>query len=216
MSFYSYRNNGDDLGPGRIANDPARGLCERVCIQVNRVYDSCMQQEQLDNLRIKLLEIDSCCGDLYEPFELVSVRSVSSRGVIRDLCIDRLEERPNCARVRCCVEIPVEVAFIDSMGTECKGDSIISIPKDVILFVPCESVIPFTADAIASAVSVSGTYIGNKTFSTTCCVTVILKIVAEVELLIPSYGFCRIPPCEEFASEVCDEFFSLPLFPPAG
>ena len=40
------------------------------------------------------------------------------------------------------------------------------------------------------------------------------RVVAEVELLVPSYGFCRIPPCEEFASEVCDGFFSLPIFPP--
>ena len=46
--------------------------------------------------------------------------------------------------------------------------------------------------------------------------TVILKVLAQVEILIPSYGFCPIPPCEEFAENVCDEFFSLPLFPPAS
>ena len=40
-----------------------------------------------------------------------------------------------------------------------------------------------------------------------------LKVLAEVEMLIPSFGFCSVPPCEEFAENVCDEFFSLPLFP---
>jgi hypothetical protein len=35
-----------------------------------------------------------------------------------------------------------------------------------------------------------------------------------VELLVPAYGFCQIPPCEEFAENICDEFFSLPIFPP--
>ncbi len=29
-------------------------------------------------------------------------------------------------------------------------------------------------------------------------------------MLIPSYGFCSVPPCEEFAENVCDEFFSPP------
>ena len=41
----------------------------------------------------------------------------------------------------------------------------------------------------------------------------IIKIVAEVELLMPSYGFCSIPANEEFSESVCDEFFSLPIFP---
>ncbi|MDR0896917.1 MAG: hypothetical protein LBN04_03580, partial [Oscillospiraceae bacterium] len=42
-----------------------------------------------------------------------------------------------------------------------------------------------------------------------------LKVIAEVEIMVPSYGFCTIPPSEEFAENVCDEFFSLPLYPPA-
>ena len=56
----------------------------------------------------------------------------------------------------------------------------------------------------------------NNRFNLTVCVTVVLKILAQVEILVPSYGFCPIPPCEEFAENVCDEFFSLPLFPPAS
>lgn len=59
-------------------------------------------------------------------------------------------------------------------------------------------------------------YQGNNQFRLTVCVTVILKVLAQVEILIPSYGFCTVPPCEEFAENVCDEFFSLPLFPPAS
>ena len=29
--------------------------------------------------------------------------------------------------------------------------------------------------------------------------------LAEVEMMVPSYGFCEITPCEEFAENVCDE-----------
>ena len=43
--------------------------------------------------------------------------------------------------------------------------------------------------------------------------TVVLKVLAEVDIMVPTYGFCQVPPSEEFAENVCDEFFSLPLFP---
>ena len=60
---------------------------------------------------------------------------------------------------------------------------------------------------MASAVCVAGTYRGNNVFRLTVCVTVVLKVLARVEILVPSYGFCTIPPCEEFADSVCDESF---------
>ena len=86
----------------------------------------------------------------------------------------------------------------------------------MLLSIPDESIVPYTLEAMVSAVCVSGTYLGNNQFRMTVCVTIILKVLANVEILIPSYGFCSIPPCEEFAESVCDEFFSLPLFPPAS
>lgn len=88
--------------------------------------------------------------------------------------------------------------------------------KDVLLSIPDESIVPYCLESMVSAICVAGTYEGNNKFKLTVCVTVILKVLAQVEILIPSYGFCSIPPCEEFAENVCDEFFSLPLFPPAS
>ena len=85
--------------------------------------------------------------------------------------------------------------------------------KDVLLSIPDESIVPYSLESMVSAICVAGTYEGNNKFKLTVCVTVILKVLAQVEFLIPSYGFCPIPPCEEFAENVCDEFFSLPLFP---
>ena len=34
----------------------------------------------------------------------------------------------------------------------------------------------------------------------------VLKVLAKVEILIPSYGFCPIPPCEEFADAYATNF----------
>ena len=47
MSFYSYKNANPCCCPGTITNGSALdGLQEKVCVQVKRVYDSCLQQEQ--------------------------------------------------------------------------------------------------------------------------------------------------------------------------
>ena len=102
---------------------------------------------------------------------------------------------------------------MDQNCQEWMGRATVTVDKDVLLAIPDESIVPFTLESMVSAICVSGKYLGNCQFCITICVTVVLKILAEVELMVPSYGFCPIPPCEEFAENVCDEFFSLPLFP---
>ena len=114
------------------------------------------------------------------------------------------------------VAIPIDVLFIDQRCQEWMGQSVITVSKDVLLAIPEESIVPFTLESMVSAICVSGRYVGNCKFEITVCVTVVLKILAEVEVMIPSYGFCEIPPCEEFAESVCDEFFALPIFPRSG
>jgi len=105
------------------------------------------------------------------------------------------------------------VLFLDQNCQEWMGRAMVNVDKDVLLAIPDESIVPFTLESMVSAICVSGKYLGNCQFCITICVTVVLKILAEVELMVPSYGFCAVPPCEEFAENVCDEFFSLPLFP---
>ena len=49
MSFYSYKNSRSTHCPCSVGpNDVLSGLNEKVCIQVQRVYDSCLMQDQLD------------------------------------------------------------------------------------------------------------------------------------------------------------------------
>ena len=97
---------------------------------------------------------------------------------------------------------------------EYTGKGTVRVDKDVLLSVPDDSIVPYSLEGLASAICVSGSYRGDNVLRMTICVSIILKVLARVEILIPSYGFCSITPCEEFADNVCDEFFSLPLFPP--
>jgi hypothetical protein len=215
MSFFSTKNaTCNNVCPGQVGGEGVQGVTERVCIQVKKVYDACMQQEQVDDVRITLCDIQPCFETPVAPLEFVSCRSKGIKGKIRDLCIQRLPERQRFARVRANVDIPIDVVFTDSAGREFTGNACITVRKDVVLFVPCDSIVPFEIDNLVSAICATGDFISGFMFDITICITVILKVVAEVNLLVPAFGFCSVPPCEEFAENVCDEFFGLPIFPP--
>ena len=63
MSFYSYKNANPVNSPGEIAGSALDGLNERICIQVQRVYDSCLQQEQLDNVDVVIASYAQVVND---------------------------------------------------------------------------------------------------------------------------------------------------------
>ena len=209
MSFFS--NFQSDKCPGPLTGNPMSGLCEKVCIQAKRVFDSCIRQEQVTDIVLTLSS--PVPADPTYPLTFISAKSISSTGTVQNLSVDRLPDRPECARVQAKVVIPVEVVYVDANGVEGKAQSSITVSEDVILYVPAPSIIPYTVEAIVSAVSPEGTFNADGTFTVDSCTTVILKIVMDVELLVPSYGYCAIPPCQEYTQEVCAGFFELPLFP---
>ena len=246
MSFYSYKNANAACCPGMIAGDATNGLQEKVCVQVKRVYDSALWQQQIDNAVVTITSFaqvsngcscgngcntcgscgncgcnngcNSCgngcdvCADAIAPnsppvppITFESCRSTTTEGTIRNLSVDRLCDRPCFARVRATVDVPIDILFADSRCVEYIGKGVVSVNRDVLLSIPDESIVPYSLEAMVSAICVSGTYLGDNRFSMTVCVTIILKVLADVEILIPSYGFCPIPPCEEFAENVCEE-----------
>ena len=255
MSFYSYKNANSDTCPGVVNGNILSGLNQRVCVQVKNIYDSCMQQEQLDDERIVIENIvpvlpgNDCQGtsrpcacdcdgnrchcecppssipithdeavqnaeNSFDPlprpvgaWTFESCRSSTTAGRISNLSVERMTDRPQFARVRCTVDVPLDVLFLDQRCQEWMGQTVVKVDKDILLCIPDDSIIPFTLESLVSAICVSGSYIGNCAFDITVCVTVVLKVLAEVDILIPTYGFCQVPPCEEFAENVCDELF---------
>ena len=208
----SFSNNvRPDRMPGPIVGNAANGLCEKVCIEVKKVFDACIKQETLSEQVITLS--DTTPADVVQPFTFVSARSSSSAGTITDLTVTPTTEPPGCSRVQCNVEVPLSVSFTDANGTSAVGTASLTLARDVLLRVPEPSVIPYEIVAVVNAVSAEGTYLSDGQFSITLCVTVILKVVMDVELLVPSYGYCYIPPCQEYQEEICEGFFDLPLFP---
>jgi len=209
MSFFT--NNNRDCGPGRISGNPMNGLCEKVCVQAKRVFDACIKQTQEEGITLVLTNLVPPAPTY--PLTFVSARSTSTQGTISNLQVDRLPDRPHFARVRATITIPMEVLYTDANGVEGKADSSVSFDEDVILYIPDPSIIPYGVEAVVSVASPEGVYTATDTFTVTCCFTIILKIVMEVELLVPTYGYATIPQCQEYTQEVCSGFFDLPVFP---
>ncbi len=209
MSFFC--NFQSDKCPGQINGNPLNGLCEKVCLQVKKVFDACMQQTQLTDIVLNITNLTPA-NPTY-PLTFISAKSTTSQGQISNLFIDPLNERPNCARVRADVTIPVSVAYTDANGVEGIATATLTITKDVILNIPSASIMPYNVEAVVSLVSTQGTYADLNQFVVDACVSIIIKIVMEVELLVPSYGYAAIPPCQEYTQEVCAGFFELPMYP---
>ncbi|MDE5728826.1 MAG: hypothetical protein K2I20_01460 [Clostridia bacterium] len=209
MSFFS--NFQSDKCPGTISGNPLNGMCEKVCIQARKIFDACIKQIQLENYALTLE--DSVPANPTYPLTFVSARSTQSSGDITSINIERLADKPNCARVQATISIPVEVLYTDANGVEGVAHSTISVSEDVLLFVPAPSIMPYKATAEVSAVCAEGTFNDDGTFTVNACLTVILKISIDVEILVPSYGYCAIPPAQDYSQEVCAGFFELPLYP---
>ncbi len=210
MSFFS--NFQSDKCPGTISGNPLNGLCEKVCIQAQKIFDACIKQIQLENYTLTLTELVP--GDPTYPLTFISAKSLSSTGTISALSVDRLADKPGCARVQATVNIPVEVLYTDANGVEGSAQAVISVKEDVLLYVPAPSIMPYKITAEVSAVCAEGTFNEEAlTFTVNACLTVILKVAIEVELLLPCYGYCAIPPAQDYSQEVCAGFFELPLYP---
>ena len=213
MSFFS--NYQSDRSPSQITGNPLNGLCEKVCIQAKKVFDACIKQTQEEGIVLTLSDFTPA-NPTY-PLTFISAKSTTNKATITALQVDRLTDRPNFARVQVTMTVPMEVIYTDANGVEGSATSSTTLTSDIILFVPEPSIIPYYVEAGVSIIAPEGVFDAtNETFTVSCCVTVIIKILMEVELLVPSYGYATIPPCQEYTQEVCSGFFELPLFPGTG
>ena len=209
MSFNN--NTRPDRTPGIINGNPMNGLCERVAIQATKIFDAGIEQVHLDNVSITVSNLSPAEPAPTEPLTFLSARSMASRGVVTDLKVTPLQ---NCtSRVTCNVVIPVEVLFTDSTNTTYSGSGSVTVQKDVVMKVPVGSLMPYEVIATVNLLGSEGTWTDGTDFTISFCATTILKIVMDVEALIPCYGYCFIPTAQDYQEEVCEGLFDLPLYP---
>ena len=209
MSFYS--GTPQCCYPGPLTGNPINGLCEKACIEVKKVFDACMKQVQENGVTVTVSGFTP--ADPVLPLTFVSATCSSGTVPINNLTINRFEDRPCFARVTGDVSIPIVITYTDANGVLGTATANLPVDEDVVLYVPQPSVVPFTVEAFATCMGVDGDFVGDTEFTLDACITIILKVVSTVDMLVPSYGYAKIPPCQEFSQDVCTGFFDLPLYP---
>ena len=191
MSFFINNNNLNRPGP--ICGNPTAGLCEKVLIETDKVFDAALLQTTETGIVLTTAN--------YNP------------ATISDVVITRLTDRPNFATVTGNVTVPVIVTYRDANGVLGTATSSIVYPINAMLYVPQPSLNPIRIEVDAQFRSQIGTYTAENTFTVTGCLQIIIKVLSKVILLIPSYGYPVIPPVQVGQASVCPGIFEQPIFP---
>ena len=178
--------------------------CEKTCIEVKRVFDACLQQRSVSTT----LTVD------FGSETATSILSVNSSGesTISSLVVSPIAGTPN-SRVSFTLTTPVTVTGTNSAGATITGTSSMSFDMDIVLRDPQDGVIAPQIDATVVVVGLQNTVTAGNTVTTNACVSIITKVVADVILVVPSYGYPVLPPCQEYTQDICSGVFNTPVFP---
>ena len=209
MSFYSGTRQGNFPGP--IQGNPLNGLCEKAVIQTTKVFDACMKQLQDNGVALTLTDFTP--ADPTTPLTFISCQSNAEGITVSNVVVDRFDDRPCFARVSADVTLPITVTYTDANGVMGTAQTTYTVSNDVVLYVPQPSIVPYRVEGFGSAICTNGSISDENILTTNLCVTLILKIVVDADILIPTYGYAQIPPCQDFSQDTCTGFFELPLYP---
>ena len=213
MSFYI--NNTNPNRPGPMTGNPVNGICEKVLIETTKVFDACVSRSQETGIILPLTGNNPANPAL--PLTFISAQNqIGNNPTVSDLVIDRIENSPNYANVSMTITIPISVTYRDANGVLGTASSSITVQKCSMLFVPQPSVSPIDIKVNALFNSSIGSYTADNTFTVTGCLQILIKVIAVVDLLLPSYGYPVIPPCQACQSDnACPGLEDLPLYPTA-
>ena len=214
MSFYI--NNTNPNRPGPTQGNPLNGICEKVLIETTKVFDACVSQTTETGIILPVTNFEP--ANPTQPLTYISSQSSETEGaVITSLSIERLDQAPNYANVSATIEVPVVVNYRDANGVQGQGTSTITVQKNVMLFVPQPSLSPVNITATALFRSGIGSYNSDNSFTVTGCLQILLKVTSVVDILLPSYGYPVVPPCQAASTpSVCPGLGDLPLYPTAA
>ena len=212
MSFYI--NNTNQNKPGPVCGNPLNGICEKALIEVTKVFDACVRTETITG--VPLTATNFTPADPALPLTFISAETDTSQPtIINNVVIDRIDNRPNYASVSANVTIPVIINYRDANGVLGTATSTFTTTQSSLLFVPQPSLTPVVIKALGTFSSTIGTFTEPNIFTVTACIQIVLKVTAEVDLLVPSYGYPSIPCCQSPPEAVCPGIGELPLYPTA-
>lgn len=186
------------------------------CLKVNKVYDACQQRECIEDV---LFDLDFPKGKPSEDFEFIRCEFGKAKcEKIGDVPVfTEIDE--NFARLRVACAVPVYVVVRRRCDGEIfrlkakpvvegieQDDNKIRFPKDIVVYAPAEFLrqgrFECQCESYAECDEDSVSFEGFDNIRLTIGVFLVVKVISEVQLCIPTFGFCDTPtPCEEFPEE---------------
>jgi len=201
----------DGIRTGPIADGQAlKGLCDRVAIQVRRVFDGCvtrLDREQFD------AHINDFSFDPVPPLRFVSATSSGEYITVSGLDISESTER-GLSRVVFETQIPTTIVFEDSTGRQGTARATLSQNFDLLMRVPNTGFQSFSVESEVNLEALKGRFEGLEFIVLTCCVAAITRIVGNVDLIVPAYGTVEFDECDSNGG--CEAFFDTPFFSSFG
>ena len=213
MSFYINNTNGNKPGP--ISGNPTNGICEKILIQTRKIFDACVSTGTETGIVLQATNFTPADPTL--PLAFLSAETTAgSTATVTDLIVERLDNAPNYANVTMNISIPVTITYRDASGVIGTATSSVTVSKAVVLFVPQPSATPIDITASALFSSQIGTFTSPNIFTVTACIQIIIRVSAIVDVLVPSYGYPCLPPCQQACGSQCPGIQDLPTYPTAA
>jgi hypothetical protein len=183
-------------------------------IETTKVFDACVCSTTETGVILQATGFNPESPVL--PLTYISAENTTGESsTVSDLVIDRLDTCPNYANVSFVLTIPVTITYRDADGVLGTASSTITVKKAVLMFVPQPSLSPVNISAIATVSSRIGSFTSPDVFNITCCIRVIVKVTSVVDVLVPSYGYPTLPPCQTAPQQACPGLNDLPIYPTA-
>ena len=176
------------------------GLCCRMVIETKRVFDGCAFTDE--NITLALTTEQQ----IPQQATFVSARVVSSELV--DYMVSNGEG--GCCRVYGDVVTRFAVTY-SSDGTLTTVGATYRESRQFLLRLPRPgSLVPYSIEVQTYMSVGGGAILGSNAVSISGCMLQIVKVTAPVDILVPTYGYCKYPPC---TGTVCPGVTADRIFP---
>ncbi len=161
------------------------GLCCRMVIETKRVFDGCAFTDENVSLALTTEQ------QIPQGAVFIAARVLDSELV--DYTVSPGSDC--CCRVAGDIVTRFAVTY-SSNGQLTTVHAFYRESRELLLRLPDgNSLVPYSIE-IRSYMSVaSGAIIGPNAVSVTGCMLQIIKVTAPVDILVPTYGYCKYPPC---------------------
>lgn len=212
---------GQPIVPGPCTPTPCPPITEIVCVDVNKVFDSCSNAECTEFcVPLTSTTITPAVPAPVPPFTFVSC--TAGPATVGPITIVAVPGQPLLQRVIAQICGPASVTFTDSLGntfTATIAAANLCFNKDVLLFMPNPSMMFGKIEVVTFACL--GARFATINNIPNVCVTIglraIVKSEGQVQLMVGAFGYCPVPPtCRELGT-ICEGFIAAPfpsVFPP--